>query len=213
MQQSIEFEDTSRSLTETLQALVNGIRGQSTTLRELMAAVGEQGLLLLCAVASLPFLIPVSIPGVSTVFGAAIILVGVAVCMNRLPWLPQRILDRQLDTNKLVPALERGIGIVGKLDRFLKPRMTSLTTGAVTNRINALAIAVGGVLLMFPLGLIPFSNTFPAVAILLLAVGMIQRDGLVVLGGYLFLIGTKIYFAGLAYAAFSAGQGLMSLFA
>ncbi len=212
MQQSVEFEDTSRSLTETLQALVSGIRGQSITLRELMDAVGEQGLLLLCAVASLPFLIPVSIPGVSTVFGAAIILVGVAVCMNRLPWLPKRILDRQLDTAKLVPALERGIGIVGKFDRFVKPRATHLTGSAVANRINALAISVGGILLMFPLGLIPFSNTLPAVAILLLAIGMIQRDGLVVLGGYLFLVGTKIYFAALAYAAFSAGQGLMSVF-
>lgn len=212
MQQSVEFEDTSRSLTETLQDLVSGIRGQSITLRQLMNAVGEQGLLLLCAVASLPFLIPVSIPGVSTVFGAAIILVGIAVCMNRLPWLPKRILDRELDTAKLVPALERGIGIVGKFDRFVKPRMTQLTGSMIANRVNALAITLGGILLMFPLGLIPFSNTLPAIAILLVAIGMIQRDGLIVLGGYLFLVGTKIYFAALAYATFSAGQGLMSLF-
>jgi hypothetical protein len=212
VQQSVEFEDTSRSLTETLQDLVSGIRGQSITLRQLMNAVGEQGLLLLCAVASLPFLIPVSIPGVSTVFGAAIILVGIAVCMNRLPWLPKRILDRELDTAKLVPALERGIGIVGKFDRFVKPRMTQLTGSMIANRVNALAITLGGILLMFPLGLIPFSNTLPAIAILLVAIGMIQRDGLIVLGGYLFLVGTKIYFAALAYATFSAGQGLMSLF-
>jgi len=211
-QQSVEFEDTSRSLTETLQALVSGIRGQSITLRELMDAVGEQGLLLLCAIASLPFLIPVSIPGISTVFGAAIILVGIAVCLNRLPWLPRRILDRKLDTAKLVPALERGIGIVGKFDRYVKPRMTQITGSAIANRINALAITIGGILLMFPLGLIPFSNTLPAVAILLIAVGMIQRDGLIILGGYAFLVGTKIYFAALAYAAFSAGQGLMSIF-
>ncbi|MGE7369174.1 exopolysaccharide biosynthesis protein [Neorhizobium sp. NPDC001467] len=211
MQQSVQFEDSSRSLTESLQTLVDGIRGQSITLRELMDAVGEQGLLLLCAVACLPFLIPVSIPGVSTVFGAAIILISIAVCLNRLPWLPKRILDRKLDTEKLVPALKRGIGIVGKLDRFVKPRLTQVTGSAIANRVNALAITVGGVLLMFPLGLIPFSNTLPAVAILMLAVGMIQRDGLVALGGYAFLVGTKIYFAALAYAAFSAGQGLMSV--
>ncbi len=132
-----------------------------------MDAVGEQGLLLICALASLPFLIPVSIPGVSTVFGAAIILVGIAIFLNRLPWLPKKILDRRLDTAKLVPALEKGVGIVTRIDRLLKPRMTGLTASSTMNRVNALAITAGGVLLMFPLGLVPFSNTLPAVAILL----------------------------------------------
>ncbi|KGD98431.1 MULTISPECIES: exopolysaccharide biosynthesis protein [Rhizobium/Agrobacterium group] len=212
LDESIEFQDTSTSLSDTLRRLIKGIKGQSITLRELMDAVGEQGLLLICAVASLPFLIPVSIPGVSTVFGAAIILISLAITANRLPWLPGKILDRQLDTQKLVPALEKGVNIVTRLDRFLKPRLSALTTGAMINRLNGLAIAVGGVLLMFPLGLVPFSNTLPGIAILLLSTGMIQRDGMIVLGGYLFNVITVIYFAVLAYAAFSAGQGIASLF-
>ncbi|WJR67007.1 exopolysaccharide biosynthesis protein [Neorhizobium sp. CSC1952] len=212
MNGNIEFQDTSASLGETLRQLIDGIKGQSVTLRELMDAVGEQGLLLICAVASLPFLIPVSIPGVSTVFGAAIILISLAIMANRLPWLPKKILDRKLDTQKLVPALEKGVNIVSRLDRFLKPRLSALTTGRLVNRMNGLAIAVAGVLLMFPLGLVPFSNTLPGIAILLLSTGMIQRDGLIVLGGYVFNVITVIYFGVLAYVAFSAGQGLASLF-
>ena len=207
-----DFQDTSSSLSETLRKLIAGIKGQSVTLRELMGQVGEHGLLLICAVASLPFLIPVSIPGVSTVFGAAIILVSLAITFNRMPWLPKKILDRQLSTEKLVPALEKGVNVVSRLDRFLKPRLTALTTGSLINRINGLAITFAGVLLMFPLGLIPLSNTLPAIAILLLATGMIQRDGLIVLGGYLFNVITVIYFGALAYAAYSAGQGAASLF-
>lgn len=208
---AFHFQDTSSSLSGTLRRLIDGIRGQSVTLRDLMEAVGEQGLLLVCAIASLPFLIPVSIPGVSTVFGAAIILISLAITLNRLPWLPTRILDRKLDTNKLVPALEKGLGIVSRLDRFLKPRLSALTSGGVTNRINGLAIAAAGVLLMFPLGLVPFSNTLPGIAILLLSTGMIQRDGLIVLGGYVFIAITVVYFAVLGYMAYSAGQGLMGL--
>ncbi|WP_117195688.1 exopolysaccharide biosynthesis protein [Rhizobium terrae] len=196
-----------------LRQLISGIRGQSVTLRELMDAVGEQGLLVICAIASLPFLLPVSIPGVSTVFGAAIILISLAITANRLPWLPKRILDRQLDTGKLVPALEKGANIVSRLDRFLKPRLSGLTTGRMVNRLNGLAITAAGVLLMFPLGLVPFSNTLPGIAILMLSTGMMQRDGLVVLGGYLFNVITVVYFGVLAYAAFSAGQGIASLFA
>ncbi|MBW6420188.1 exopolysaccharide biosynthesis protein [Rhizobium sp. XQZ8] len=207
----IQFEDTSTSLSGKLQELIGGISGQYVTLRALMNAVGEQGLLILCAIASLPFLLPVSIPGVSTVFGAAIILISLAIAANRLPWLPKKILDRELDTKKLVPALQRGLGIVSRLDRLLKPRLIALTTGLFVNRLNALAITLAGVLLMFPLGLIPFSNTLPGIAILLLSTGMIQRDGAVVLGGYLFNVITIIYFSALAYGAFSAGRGVASM--
>lgn len=212
MTNEFAFTDTSEKLSSTLEKLIGRVRGKTITLRELMEAIGEQGLLLICAIASLPFLIPVSIPGVSTVFGAAIILVSLAITLNRLPWLPKKILDRQMETAKLVPALQKGVAIVSKLDRFIRPRVPVLTTGLVANRINGLALMTSGVLLMMPLGFIPFSNTLPGVAILLLSAGMIQRDGLTVIGGYLFLVLTSIYFAALAYAAFWAGQGISSSF-
>ena len=211
MRKNSAFQDTSQPLAKTLETLIDGIEGDTITLRQLMNSVGEQGLLLVCALASLPFLIPVSIPGVSTVFGAAIILIGIAIFLNRMPWLPQRILDRQIDTAKLIPTLKKGARIVAKVDAYIKPRLTSLTASATSNRINALAIAAGGVLLMFPFGLIPFSNTLPGIAILLTALGMIQRDGLVVLGGYAFLIFTTIYFGVLAFLAVRAGNGVASM--
>ena len=44
------------------------------------------------------------------------------------------------------------------------------------------------------------------VAVLLLALGMIQRDGLVVIGGYVMMFGTMVYFTVLFWLAFRAGQ-------
>ena len=211
MQDSFEFKDSSASLSETLRGMIGRIGGSSVTLRELMSEAGEHGFLLMCALASLPFLIPVSIPGVSTVFGFAIILISLSISFNRVPWLPKKILDRELDTQKLVPALEKGAALVSRLDRYLKPRMSTLVEGRMTNRINGLAIAFGGVLLMFPLGLIPLSNTLPGIAILLLTTGMIQRDGLIVAAGYAFIAITLVYFAVLGWMAFSAGQGLAGM--
>jgi len=79
------------------------------------------------------------------------------------------------------------------------------------NRANGLALVFGGVLLIFPLGLIPFSNTLPAFAILSLAVGALQRDGLFVLLGYLLLFATIIYFGVLAVGAMLAGTGLAAI--
>ena len=212
MRDGVEFRDSQTTLSETLRRMIDGIKGQTVSLRDLMTLVGEQGLLLLCAIACLPFLIPVSIPGVSTVFGAAIILISISIVLNRLPWMPRRILDRQLSAEKLRPALQKGADVVSKLDPYLKPRLSALTTGTAVNRVNGLAIAFAGVLLMLPLGLIPFSNTLPAIAILLLAVGMIQRDGLILLAGYAFIIFTLIYFGALAYGAYAAGTGMMDFF-
>jgi hypothetical protein len=208
MTQNFTFTDTTESLSTVLQRLIGNLSGKTITLRELMEAIGEQGLLLMCAIACLPFLIPVSIPGVSTVFGAAIVMISLAITLNRLPWLPKRILDKQMETARLVPALQKGVSIVSKLDRYMRPRLPAFTTGTVMARINGIAIMAAGILLMMPLGFVPFSNTLPGVAILLFSAGMIQRDGATVLGGYLFLILTMIYFAALGYGAFWAGQGL-----
>lgn len=205
----MQITDTSQDLGTTLRDTVSRINGSTVTLRALMEQIGEQGLLLVCAIAALPFLIPVSIPGVSTVFGAAIILIAVAVTMNRMPWLPARVLDREIATEKLKPALERGIAVVERIDRFVRPRFRAMTDGAMMPRLNGLAIAFSGLLLMAPFGFVPFSNTLPGIAVLLLAIGMIQRDGLIVLAGYGMMIGTVIYFSALFYVGFLAGQAAL----
>jgi len=128
---AIEFQDTRQSLSATLFATVDSIQGRTVTLRQLFALIGEQGLLFLCALLAIPFLIPVSIPGVSTVFGAGIILIATGITLNRLPWLPGRILDRPLETGKLVPALRKGAEKVARIDGILRPRLLPLTGGAL----------------------------------------------------------------------------------
>ncbi|ANY61127.1 exopolysaccharide biosynthesis protein [Comamonas aquatica] len=196
-------------LSHLLTSIINDIHGDTITLRKLLERCGREGMLLVCAIACLPFLIPVSIPGVSTVFGAAIVLLSTALFLDRLPWLPQRILDKDLDANKLKPVLHKGVGMVGKLDRWLQPRWSGLTTSPM-QRVNSAVLVFGGLLLMAPLGLIPFSNTVPAVGILLLTVGMMQRDGVFVLLGYLGHVLTVVYFGVLAYLAWVGGNFVLS---
>jgi hypothetical protein len=208
----LEFDDTKQSLHAALNTAIDRIDGDTITLRRLLVLVGEHGLLFLCALLSLPFLIPVSIPGVSTVFGAAIILIAIGITLNRLPWLPDRIMDRELNATKLKGILQRGAQVVARVEAYVKPRYQSLTGSASANRLNGLALVLAGVLLMAPFGFVPFSNTLPAFAILFLAVGMAQRDGAVVLAGHLMNLATIIYFGVLAYAAYAAGRGLLGTF-
>lgn len=209
---SIAYPDRTETMRDALERAVSSIDGPTVTLRELLRIIGDHGSLLLCAILTVPFLLPVSIPGVSTVFGLAILLLGIGVTLNQAPWLPRRIVDRPIDAGRLTDVLRRGAKLVSRVESVIKERFGILTRGGAMGRINGLAIVAGAVLLMLPLGLVPFSNTLPAFAILFLCVGVSQRDGLLVLAGYGMLVATVVYFAILAYAAFAAGQGVASIF-
>jgi hypothetical protein len=82
-----------------------------------------------------------------------------------------------------------------RLERIARPfRLKWLTTGKVTGTLNSCSLIAGALLLMAPFGLIPFSNTLPALALLLLAIGFLQRDGVCILLGHLVNVATIIYF-------------------
>lgn len=195
-------------LGQRLEEIIDQINGDTITLHELMQQCGRDGMLMFCALASLPFLIPVSVPGVSTVFGTAIVLLGYAVLVNRLPRLPQRIQQKPLATHRLKPALIKGANLVGRLDKWIRPRAPYLTSDTML-RIDAAAIVLGGLLLMAPFGLIPFSNTVPAIGILFTTLGMVQRDGVFVLLGYAGLLGSVVYFGVLFYLAWNGGMAVL----
>jgi len=76
-----------------------------------------------------------------------------------------------------------------------------------------LMIIIAAALLMLPLGVVPLTNTLPAWAVLVLAVGMLQRDGVFVAAGYGLVVATIIWFSVLAVGVLLAGQGLTSLLA
>jgi hypothetical protein len=208
---AVKLHDSERTLSETLSSYAGSIRGESITLRQLMEMIGEQGLLLFCMFLCVPFLIPMSIPGVSTVFGAVIILIGVGITLNRIPWLPKRLMDRQLATDDLVPTMQKGARWFARFDNLIRPRLLGLTNTAVINRMNGAALTFAAVLLIAPFGLIPFSNTLPALAIVFFAIGMLQRDGVFIILGYVMVIASVIYFGFLFVGAVLAGQGLTQL--
>jgi hypothetical protein len=204
--------DAKTSLSSALTDAASSLRGETASVRELLALIGEQGMLVLCIFLTIPFLVPVSIPGVSTVFGLLVVLIGVGVMTNRMPWLPSRLIDKRFPTEKLCPALLQGAKILQRLERYLHPRWGALTRSAAMNRFNGAMIVVAGLLLMAPFGLVPFSNTLPAFAILFLAAGMLEQDGLIVFLGYVFILGTIVYFGVLIAGAIAAGVGLHRIF-
>ena len=182
-------------LGEQLASIIDNLPEDKLTLGELLDVFGDEGLLLLTILLTLVFLIPVSIPGVSTVFGAAILLVGISRLIGRPLWLPAKLKNRALPADKLRPGLARGMTWVQRLERISRPhRLRVFVDGRLQNLFNNLAFILAALLLMAPFGFIPFSNTLPGLALLFYAVGLIQRDGGAMLLGHLANIATLIYF-------------------
>ncbi|MFM4720890.1 exopolysaccharide biosynthesis protein [Aeromonas bivalvium] len=206
------LKDPQHRLSHTLRHTAAAMGEGQISLRELLALVGEQGMLLFCLLLTVPFLLPVSIPGISSVFGLLILFIGIGITLNRMPWLPARLMARRFATEQLKSTLHKGADLLARLDRFVRPRLLVLTASSTINRANGLMIMLAAVLLMMPFGAIPLTNTLPAWAILLLATGMLQRDGCFVALGYALVAATLIWFAVLALGVLMAGQGLSGLF-
>jgi len=184
------------TLRAELERAIDSLPAGELSVDALIELFGANGLLLLTALLTLVFLIPVSIPGVSTVFGACILLIALSRVFRRPLWLPARLRVRRVSADALRPALERGLVWVRRMERISRPgRLGRLLDSRAMELCNNLALVLGAVLLMAPFGLIPFSNTLPALALLLLAIGLIQRDGVAVALGHLGNLATIAYFA------------------
>ena len=184
------------ALGEHLDQVIAGLPQDKLSLGELLELFGEEGLLLLTILLTVVFLIPVSIPGVSTVFGSAILLIGISRLLGRALWLPGKLRDRALPADKLRPALTRGMDWVRRLEKISRPhRLPLFVDGGGMRLVNNLAFILAALLLMAPFGFVPFSNTLPALALLLYSVGLVQRDGGAMLLGHVATLLTIVYFA------------------
>jgi hypothetical protein len=185
-----------RSPAEKLEAAIEALPAGAVTLAQVRDLVGSEGLMLLTAFLTIVFLVPVSVPGISTVFGAGILLIGVSRLFRLELWLPKRIERRVVAAERLRSALRGGLVWFRRLERISRPqRMSWAASDGAVRVVNDCAIILGAALLMAPFGLIPFSNTLPAVALLLLAIGSLQRDGLFILLGHVSNLVTIAYFA------------------
>ncbi len=182
------------SLRDKLHRLMQQLPEDRTSVQSIVDSLGREAFVFLALVLTLPFLVPVSIPGISTVFGAVIALVGVSIMLNREPWLPQRYLRREFSSARLRQALAKGAAWLYRLEKISQPRWNTLVAGHWINRVNGFMMMLAALLLMAPFGFVPFTNTLPGMAIIFLCLGLLQNDGRSIALGYLTNLLTVVYF-------------------
>ena len=178
-------------LSTELEALHARIKDESFTLAELNRELKARGSAVLLILLALPFCF-VAIPGLSVPFGVAIGCIGVCIAIGREPWLPQFVMGRRLSGARLRQLLAAGIKLAYKLEGFARPRLSFLHAGPAMPRLIGLGIVIASLGLMLPLP-IPFSNSIPAWAVVLLAIGRMEQDGLLVLLGHLTVVATWVW--------------------
>ncbi len=140
------------------------------------------------------------------------LLIGVAVTLNRVPWLPDRLLDHALPSLTVQHVLERAIRTADRFEHLVRPRLLGLTGTPIVNVVHGIALVVAVLALMAPLPLIPLANTLPAIGVVLLCLGMAERDGAMLLLGHLFVVVAVLYVGALFYLAAKAGSDPQAAF-
>jgi hypothetical protein len=183
-----------RKLSEELGMIVREFEVETVTLREVMLLLHGRGYVLLVMLLALPFCTPIPLPGLSTPLGLIIMLVGVRLAMGAKPWLPARLLDTRLPPEifKKVFSFTRKI-IVG-FERLLRPRLLWITASPRLLQLHAVPIVICAMMLLLPLP-VPFSNVVPAWGVMLIAGGLLERDGGFIIAGYVSAVITVVFFA------------------
>lgn len=208
-----------RSSTGALRRALLATRGQyragsPPTVAHLLAPLGAEASALASALLALPFLSPVSLGPITTPASVLIALLGWQLLRSRGETrLPERLL------RVAVPqALHRAMTAVLRrvhrwMHRISRPRLPHLVEGPRGRMLCASGIMLGALLLAVPIPLLPLTNTFPALAVLLFALGWLERDGLLTLLGSASLVVATAVFAALGTAVallgWDAVQGMV----
>ena len=187
--------DPLKKFSDELHALAVLFREREVTLREVMDALGARASGLLAVILALPFCSPISIPGLSMPFGAVIALLAARFALGLPPWLPARLLAVKLPPKFFRAVLEGASKFIGVIERQLRPRWLWVTESAALRRLHMGLVCAGALLLLLPLGGIPFTNTLPALVVVIGTLGVMERDGAAVTAAYAILVATVAYFA------------------
>ncbi|MFZ4774910.1 MAG: exopolysaccharide biosynthesis protein, partial [Terrimicrobiaceae bacterium] len=194
-----------RRVTDDLRGILELADGHSLPLANILKYTRGRGLQIIAIILCLPFLSPVSIPGLSIPFGLAIGICGLRIAFRHQPWLPEFLANRRISFVVLEKMLRFGIGIHTKLEKFLRARWPALVESHAAQMGAGLTITLCAFLLSLPIPPpFPFTNTIPGFAIILLSLGLLEQDGLVIFAGYLLSALAVVY---VAVIAFLGGAG------
>lgn len=164
------------SFIDAIVEIAGADRGAPQTLGHVVDALDDRAFGLLILILAIPCLVP-GLPGAQLI-AIPIFLLGLQIVAGRNePWLPGAAMRAKLKPEWLTAIADFAAKRLRWTERLSRPRWRFIAHGA-GERTLGLIIALAAVTIMLPI-----TNTIPSLAITLAAVGLLQRDGMFMLGG------------------------------
>lgn len=152
---------------------------QTATLGDVITRLDERAFGMMLLLLALPCCLPFIYLLPQIVALPMLALAGQLALGRHAPWLPAKLKNRNFQIHHFEGVLERSDKYLGVIERFAKPRLTFLT--------DQPGIRVIGVLLIIPTASIliplPSTNTVPGIGVAIASLGLIERDGILILLG------------------------------
>lgn len=169
-----------RSTSDVLLGVIREHPGERMSIQNIMDGLAERSfgfLLLLFGIISAIAIVP----GLATITAIPLLLFSLQMVAGaKTPWLPRSIAQHQFAKTDLEATIKRGIPLMRWVEKLCRPRLLFLT-GGFGERLLGLIVFVLAVVIALP-G--PGTNFLPGVATAFMAIAIINRDGLLVLIGW-----------------------------
>ena len=191
-------------LSEFIEELAQACSGDDLTLGEFFLQLSVFGHMIICLLFAIPFLFPAPLPGLSTIFGFVICAASFQIVMGCDPWLPMSWRAKIMPGKVLNKIFTGTSWILKRVEKFTKPRLLIISGHSHVARITGAVIFVVSLLLSLPMP--PGFNAPPALAIVVLCLGSIEKDGLLIIAGYILSAINVLLFSGFFLFGFSLFQ-------
>lgn len=181
------------SLEEILDLTKNSEEVSVGQMIQILAGREYAALLIIC---SLPFCIPIQIPGLSTPFGILLVFLGVQIAFSQSTWWPDFILKKTIKSHVVTKLVTKTIGVVKFIQKFSHKRLLLLTQNPIFLRLNGLLVSILSIMLALPLP-IPLTNMLSAFPILCFGLGLLEDDGVMIIIAYILFLVYIGFFTGL----------------
>ncbi|MBJ7449559.1 MAG: exopolysaccharide biosynthesis protein [Parachlamydiales bacterium] len=172
-----------KNLEQDLNSLLK--KGQSSvSFSEILNSFEGKGTALLLLILGLPACLPVQIPGLAILFALITAILGVRMALGKQLWLPKKLLNKKISKKSLEKIVGKTIKVIKKVQPFLKPRYLHF---AKKTKMHGILIFLLGAYLAIPLP-IPFISMVAGFALVVMALGLIEDDGLWILISYIISI-------------------------
>lgn len=160
-----------------LDALAQGNPDDTLTLDDLVSGLGRRAFGMLLFASVLPAFIPIPIGG--AISGPLTMLIGVQLLLTmREPWLPGFLAKRGPHRQALQRFDQRIAPMLRRLERLVRPRLTWMLDARLASVVTGLLLLCLGLLLSLP---IPLTNYLFGMLMLIFALALLERDGVLML--------------------------------